>query len=295
MARQKWRRNWYIYVITFIVTSFIAALTVSAIWEKIFPDDAKPVYSGGVTTTLPDATNNMTGLVMLSEYKGGAPELYSIINYRPGEETIVCVPLKSETAMKLGGSTTALSSVYLQNGIAGVTYAVEATLGVKCDFYVKFDKSSFIDLIDETGTITVNIPYNILDSEGEPVFTAGTHSLEGRELFDYLYSQQTTADNDYRSVVVGSIETAFFNSNLKNLSATVFQSLATKIINTTDTNFTLEEYRKRQQAILFTSESSLNPAQYYIPYGEYDANGFFVIAENSITTIKDRFGIENEN
>lgn len=294
MARQKWKRNWYIYVITFIVTSFIAGLTVSALWDTFFPEKAETVYSGGVTTSLPDASNNLTALVMLSEYKGGTPEHYSIINYRPGEEIIMCVPLKNETAMNLGSSTSALSEVYLQNGIAGVTYAIEATLGVKCDFYVKFDKSSFIDLIDETGTITMNIPYDISDDEGEVIFKSGSHSLDGEELFRYLYLQKATPDNDYKSVVVGSIEMAFFNSSLKNLSATVFQSLATKIINTTDTNFTLEDYRKRQQAILFTSESSLNPAQYYIPYGEYDANGLFVIAENSVATLKDRLGVEAE-
>ena len=294
MARQKWKRNWYIYVVTFIVASFIAALTVSALWDTFFPEKAETVYSGGVTTSLPDATNNMTALVMLSEYKGGAPEHFSIVNYRPGEEIIMCVPLKNETAMKLGSSTSSLSSVYIHNGIAGVTYAIEATLGVKCDFYVKFDKSSFIDLVDETGTITINIPYDIPDEKGDLLFKSGSHSLDGAELFEYLYLQKTTPDNDYKSVVVGSIETAFFNSSLKNLSATVFQSLATKIINTTDTNFTLEEYRKRQQAILFTSESSLNPAQYYIPYGEYDANGLFVVADNSVATLRERLGVEAE-
>ena len=52
-----------------------------------------------------------------------------------------------------------------------------------------------------------------------------------------------------------------------------------------------EDYTLRQQAFMYTSENSYNPAVYYIPYGTYEEDGSFVIAENSVATIKDRLGI----
>lgn len=293
MAVKKYKSNWYIYAASFLVAALIAALFLRSMWDTFFPPASQTVYQGGVTTSLPDASNNMTALVMLSQYTGGAPDFYMIINYRPGDETIVCVPIKAATQVAVGNMNGSLTEAYNNGGVASVLYAIESTLGVKCETYAKFDKNAFIELLSETGAITVNTPYDITDSDGNVTFAAGSESLQSDKLYEYIYSQTVTVENDFQSVVLGSVAVTLFNSNLRGLSSTVFQSLASKIINNADTNYTFDDYTSRQQAFLFTSENSLNPAQYYIPYGEYNEAGNFVVAENSITTLKDRLAIEN--
>ena len=290
MTTQKRRKsNWYIYAAAFAITMAFAVMAVSTLWDKIMPEKSGYVVnSSGKASYLPDASNNMMVLVMISYQRATAPDYFVLINYRPAEEIIECIPFRADTKASVGGRTGTLASLYDSGGVASMQYAFEGMLGIKCDFYIKFDSSTFMNFIDSTGKVAVNIPYDVQNDSGETVFKSGTHSLGGTELFSYMESQKPTAEEDYQSVVVGGIATYVLNTSFRNLSSTLMQTYFTTIINTTDTNITFEDYTARQKAFMYTSESSYNPAKYYIPYGEADESGSFVIAENSIATIKER-------
>ena len=53
------------------------------------------------------------------------------------------------------------------------------------------------------------------------------------------------------------------------------------------------DYVEYQPVLQYTTENSINPCEYYIPYGEADG-GYFVVNSNCIQTIKDRCGILEE-
>lgn len=292
-AEKRRKSNWYIYLIAFAVTMALVVMAVSTLWDKIMPSPSQSgVSSSGKTTYLPDASNNMMMLVMISDMRAGAPDYYLVVNYRPAEELIECIPFRTDTEASVGGTTGTLTDLYNSGGTETVLYAFEGLAGVKCDYYVKFDRTSFMDFIDEIGNVTVNAPYDIMDTGGNLAFTAGTHSLSGREAFNYLLYQSKTPGDDYQSVVLGGMATYIFNTSFRNLSSTLMQTYISKLINTADTNMALEDYTRRQKAFLYTSENSYNPAEYYLPYGEANENGRFVIAQNSISTIKERLGLE---
>lgn len=299
MAEKKRKRNWYIYLITFAIAMGLAVLAVQSLQSVLFPEKNVGDTGYGAVSYLPSSANDMNTLVMLSEMKAGVPELYLIVGYRPNKEVISCVPVNKLMKATVGGATLTLSDHYRNGGAETVMYALQNVLGVKFDNYVKFDRLSFISFIDEIGKVSVTTSYEIpsgeLDEEGRsvPFLEVGTHALGGADLYTYLTYNNPELGADYQVMVLGSVAISIFNNNFRNLSSTLLQSHFNKIINVTDTNMLFEDYTMRQQAFLYTSGNSYNPAVYYIPYGSYDeTDGSFIISEGSVATVKDRLGIE---
>ena len=81
------------------------------------------------------------------------------------------------------------------------------------------------------------------------------------------------------------------NKNFRNLSSTELQRYAEKIISSTDTDITFSDYVEYQSALHYTTENTINPCEYYMPYGESDG-GYFIISDNSKATIIDRLDIK---
>ena len=297
MAVKKRKSNWYIYVITFLIALGIAVLAVQSMEGLLFPEKSTDALNYEAVSYLPSEANNMTTLVMLSEMKAGTPDLYMIVGYRPNKETIALIPISRQLKSNVGFTMATLTEHYQSGGAESVMLAIQNATGVEIDNYVKFDRLSFIGFIDEIGKVSVNSAYDIPsdtlgeDGNQEIFLTAGAHALGGEDLHKYLTYTSDELGEDYRNMTFGSVAMSVFNSNFRSLSSTLLQSYFNKIINTTDTDMRFEDYTLRQQAFMYTSENSYNPAVYYIPYGTYEEDGSFVIAESSVATIKDRLGI----
>ena len=228
---------------------------------------------------------------MLSEEKAANPTRYMIVSFQPADESVICIPLRSNLRARLGNSVNTLDGFYTEGGISSVIYAVEGAVGVKCDRYVKADRESFVSIIDTIGRVSINCAYDVLANDGSVSLEAGSHSMTGNNLYNYINYDNPSYGDDYQSLVAGSAAVSLINNNLNGLSATVIQSYFTKIQNTMDTNFTLDDYTKRQQALVFTSTEIFDPGQYYIPYGE-TVDGMFVLSDNSKATILERLKID---
>lgn len=291
MAVKKRRKsNWYIYFITFVLTAVLAAMGLSLIWDIIFVPKGE-INRSGITSDVPDASNNMTVLFMLSEEKAANPTRYMIVSYQPADEAVICVPIRADMRGQVGSDLKTMSEFYSEGGVQSVLYAVEGAVGVKCDRYVKLDRESFVSMADAIGKVAINCAYDVINPDGSVMFDVGVHSMGGNDLYMYLNYDNSSYGEDYQSQVAGSTAVSVINSNLRGLAATVIQSYFTKLINTADTNLTLEDYTKRQQAFLFTSTESNNPGQYYIPYGETE-NDMFILSDSSRETILERLKIE---
>lgn len=289
MAVKRRKSNWYIYAAAFGIASIIAAMVLSIIWDMIFiPSERKNV--GGIKSDLPDASNNIITLFMLSEEKAANPTRYMIVSFQPADEAVICIPLRSNLQARVGSAVNTLDGFYTEGGINSVLYAIEGTVGVKCDRYVKADRESFVSLIDTIGRVSINCAYDVIANDGSVNLEAGTHSMTGNNLYNYINYDNSSYGDDYQSLVAGSAAVSIINNNMNGLAATVIQSYFSKLQNTTDTNLTIEDYTKRQQALVFTSTEIFDPGQYYIPYGEL-TDGVFVLSENSKATILERLKI----
>ena len=286
------RSNWYIYVLTFLITFVILSFVIYNIWDYIFPErNISAMSSGSPGDYRPDASFNTTLLLMMSEEKGGIPEYYMLLNYRPRDEMIVLVPVKKNLYAEVGNTKGTLTDIYKSGGSEGAVYAMKNVFGITCEHYIKFDRDSFIGFFDETGYTPVNIPYRL--TGGAVDFDAGSYEFDGEALYDYLTYPEYDQGEDYRYMIHGLTVSNFINKNSRSLSVTRLQTLFNKILNTTDTNLEFSVFTKKQQAYLYTTQNSFNIADYYIPSGTTNDEGIFTVAENSAATILERFGVKN--
>ncbi len=290
MAVKK-KSNWYIYIIAFVITFVILGLIVRAMWGFLFPErDDSSAAMAGTSDFRPDESVRLTCLAMLSETKAGVPQYYMLLNYRPRDEVVVCVPLKANTIVSSGKYEGSIKEIYNAAGPAEVVKGINKTLGVDCGKYMKFDKTSFAEFVDLTGDVYIKVP-NELSFGGTVMFEAGEQYMTGMELYSYMTFSDYGKGEDYRSAVHGSVIMNLINQNFRNRTATELQTFATKILNTAETDFIFDDFTANQSSFIYTTTSSVNPAEYYIPYGENDENGYFRISESSAATIRDRISM----
>lgn len=314
----KRKSNWYIYLIALIISFVIIGFFVSTIWDKLFPavKDADSSYSSSSSDFRPSSDINITSVIMLSDMKAATPKYFMLMNYQPRNEVIVFVPLQENMKVSFAGNEGSLYEMYDNFGAKAVIGGIESTLGVKCRHAVKFDRLSFIDFVDMTGDVYVNVPADvtvletktfiekeIIDIDGENqevthtvtknvetvVFTAGSNYFGGEELYDYI-TYNFGKGIDYSLAIQGSVAMNMVNKNFRGLSSTSLQKIAQKLINSTETDIDFTDYVDMQSVLQYTTDNSINPCEYYMPYGDSDG-GYFVISENSKATILDRLGL----
>jgi anionic cell wall polymer biosynthesis LytR-Cps2A-Psr (LCP) family protein len=275
----KKKTNIHIYIITFAVTFIGLWIYISFNWNKLVPAEE---FNQSNSDNLPDASVNITTLFMLSDTKGGFPDYFMLINYRPRNNVITIVPLNPKTI--LGGDT--ISNIYRKGaGASGVMRAIESEMNISCKRYVKFDKQSFEDFTTAFGDATVNLPNEI--KTGGTSYPAGKQNLSGEKLYNLL--TLTDISEETRETLQGSAIASLINRNFQNLDADDFQEFFKKILANTDTDLTMDDYTENQKSYLYTTLYGADIADYYLPYGSDTGSGFS-ISPDSVTSIKDKFG-----
>jgi anionic cell wall polymer biosynthesis LytR-Cps2A-Psr (LCP) family protein len=286
------RSNWYIYLISFAATFMLLGLVVLAMRDVLFPGMGISTWDKTRGDYVPDEALDVTVLFMLSDEHGGVPGKFMMLNYRPRDGVITVVPLNAKTRVKSGRNAGTLTELYSQGGAQRVSEGIKDEFGVECGFYAQFDRSSFTEFVNLLGEVSVDVPFNF--SSDEINLSAGEHKLTGDELFIYM-SRFNSADypqagEDYDLVIMGSAITTLLNSNCRNKDSDAIQNSFNKILNNATTNLSFKDYTEYQQALLYTSKNSVNPAVYIIPSGEYESDKF-VASNQSVADILSKFGI----
>ncbi|MCL1866393.1 MAG: LCP family protein [Oscillospiraceae bacterium] len=293
-SHRRRRSNWYIYLISFAATLSLLCLIVLALSDVLFAggnsNQPRNRY-GGNSYYVPDASLDNTVLFMLSDEQGGVPDKFMLMNYRPRDEVIVLVPLNKQTLVASGGGASTLTELYSEGGAGLVTTGIEKTLGIKCGYYISLTRSSFLSLTDDLGLIAMSLPYDFV--WGNSNFPAGDNKLTGNELFNYMFhADYPQAGSNFDLVITGSALTSFINYNLKELEPKTIQDTFKKILNNAATDMTFKAFTEYQQAFLYNSQNSTNPASYYIPTGVYDdENDEFSLSNQAIVEIINRFNL----
>ena len=318
----KRKSNWYIYLFALIISFVLLGFFVGSIWPSLFPDDdAAARYSVSKGDYRPSADINLTSLIMLSDMKAATPAYYMLMNYQPRNELIVFIPMHENTKVNYGGNSGSLYEMYDNFGAKAVLAGIEDLLGIECAHYIKFDRLSFIDFIDMCGEVTVNIPADVVERRTENVlekykvtdelsgeerevtrqvkkviediiFPEGSQRMDGAGLYDYL-TYDFDKGEDYTLAVQGSAAMSLLNKNFRNMTSTQMQGLTETIISSTETDILFADYTAIQAVFSYTSENSINPSEYYIPYGVHDG-GYFILSDAAKETMLDRMGITEE-
>lgn len=289
----KRKSNWYIYFIAFgIALAFVIGIIMTFSWY-LFPETKET--SGGLTSTgeladdfRPDSSHNFTIITTLSDRAQDTPELFIIVSYNAVDNSLVFIPVPNGISIPSGERS--LSNIFASKGGEGVAEAVSNATGVSFDGYISFDRQSFIRLTSAYGNVRYNVPETILVTDGSELdaFNVGEQIFTPEAIFRYIYLADFGQGESYRFNVISELLSELINQNLRYTDSSLLDSYFNIIKEACGTNLTDEMFIKRKAALLNTITYGSNPAEYYIPYGEYGGDGSFVIAENSIISIRQK-------
>ena len=292
------KSNWYIYFIAFGIALAFAIGVIFTFRDFLFPEVEET--TGGLTGTgeladdfTPDASYNFTILTMLSDTDDGIPELFSMLSYDAVEHAFVVIPLPNGISVPADERT--LPNIYAAKGGEGAVSAVANATGINCDGYICLDREAVIRLISAYGNVRYNIPKTIVVTDGAALdaFNAGEEIFSPEAVFRYIYLADFGEGEEYRFNMVGDIISQLINQNISYSDSMMLDSYFRIVTEDCKTNISEDLYLSKKAALLNTITYGSEPAEYYVPYGEYSGDGSFTIADNSVTTIRQKCNVED--
>lgn len=287
------KSNWYIYLIAFGITLAMIIMAVISLKDFIFPDNQQTGLSADGTLSedfVPDSSMNLSVLTMISDGDSDMPSLFIMAAYNAVEDRLLYVPLTNSLTVGTDGRT--LPNIYAAQGGTGAVKAVSDVLGIKIDGYVRFNRNNLENLMTTFGNVEYDVSKTILITDGTEVeaINSGKQIFTSERLFRYIMFADFGEGESYRFNMIGSILIELFNQNVSYINSSLLDTYASEILNDTETDLTEQRYITSKAAMLNTIQYGINPAEYYVPYGEYGDDGSFTIAENSIQTIRQKIG-----
>ncbi|MBD5129940.1 MAG: hypothetical protein HDT43_08455 [Ruminococcaceae bacterium] len=290
------KSNWYVYLLAFGITTAFVVMAIFAFKWYLFPENTEDVNAnknGEYNENFhPTDEYNFKIVTMLSDGPSDAPELFTLILYNAVGNRLVFVPIP--TGISVAQEERTLPNIYAAQGGEGVVTAISNAVGIKCDCYIKMDRSSFCELVSDFGHVEYNVKKTIMVRDGNELetFNAGSRLLSGESVFRLMMIADFEEGESFRFNCVGELMSELINQNFRDLDTSLMDTFYQMIMDNSETNLTELLYRSRKLALLNTREYGSDPAEFYIPYGEYTDDGGFKIAENSVTSIRQRAGLE---
>lgn len=287
------KSNWYIYLIAFGITLAMIIMAVISLKDFIFPDNQQTGLSADGTLSedfVPDSSMNLSVLTMISDSDSDMPSLFVMASYNAVEDRLLYVPLTNSLTVGTEGRT--LPNIYAAQGGSGAAKAVSDVLGIKFDGYIRFNRDNLENLMTTFGNVEYDVSKTILINDGAEVeaINSGKQIFTSERLFRYIMFADFGEGESYRFNMIGSILIELFNQNVSYIDSSLLDTYASEIINKTETDLTEQQYVASKAAMLNTIQYGINPAEYYVPYGEYGDDGSFTISDNSIQTIRQKIG-----
>ena len=289
------KSNWYIYLIAFGVTLAMIIMAIISFKDFLFP----PSRETGLTANgelsddfVPDSGMNIAVMTMISDGANDMPELFIVAAYNAVDNRLVFIPVTEGIALASTGRT--LPNIYAAQGGEGVAKAVSDQFGITIDGYVKFDRSGMLSLIANYGNVEYDVANTLLITDGNEVeaINSGNQIFTAEMIYRYMMFADFEEGEGYRFNMICSLLIELINQNISYIDSSLLDVYASEILNKSETNLTEEMYLSRKAAMLNTVQYGINPAEYYIPYGEYGDDGSFAISENSVTSIRQKYGQE---
>ena len=290
------RSNWYIYFIAFGITLAIVVMAIFMFSWYLFPTDTEDAgadrLTGGIQGEfVPTDEYNFRLMTMISDGYDDDPTFFCIVEYNAPENKVVFVPVPAGISMATEGRS--LTNIHAAQGSIEILNVVNRIMGVVCSYFVKMDRSSFEELLSAVGNVEYSVPRNVKVNDGGELTTynSGYQSLSYTDVYRLISVAEYDEGESFRLKIAGDIFSELINQNYNNIDGNLLDIYFGIISRSSETNITEDEYKKLRPALLNTVEDGIQPAEFYIPYGEYTADGGFDIADNSIITIKQKAGL----
>ena len=132
----------------------------------------------------------------------------------------------------------------------------------------------------------------ITDGAEVEAINSGKQMFTAEKVYRYMMFADFGEGESYRFNMICSLLIELVNQNVSYIDSSLLDAYAAEILQNSETNLTEDAYLSRKAAMLNTVKYGINPAEYYVPYGEYGDDGSFAISANSVTSIRQRYGQE---
>ena len=287
------KSNWYIYLIAFCITLAMIIMAIFSFRDFLFPKSQETGLSTDGTLSddfVPDHSMDLSVMTMISDGSADMPSLFIAVTYNAVDNRLLFIPVTDGIALASSGRT--LPNIYAAQGVAA---AVSDALGIKFDGYVKFDRATLTGLIATYGNVEYNVAKTLLITDGTEVeaINSGDQIFTAEKVFRYIMFADFGEDESYRFNMIGSLLIELVNQNVSYIDGSLLTAYAEDILNA-ETDLTADILSARKAAMLNTVKYGINPADYYVPYGVYGDDGSFTVSDNSITTIQQKSGQNEE-
>lgn len=287
------KSNWYIYIIAFGITLAMIVMVVIFLKDVIFPESKETGLNTNGTLSddfVPDKSMGLSVMTMISDTDSEMPSLFIAAVYDAVENRLTYIPLNDSIALSSSGRT--LPNIYAAQGGSGVAKAVSDVLGIGFDGYIRFTRNSFMELMSAFGNVEYEVAKTLLIDDGAEVraINSGKQIFTAEMLYKYIMFADFDEGESYRFNMIGSILIELVNQNISYIDSSLLDVYAANILENSETDLTEDRYKHSKAAMLNTIRYGINPAEYYVPYGEYGDDGSFIISDNSLVTIRQKAG-----
>ena len=284
------KSNWYIYLIAFCITLAMIIMAIFSFRDFLFPKSQETGLSTDGTLSddfVPDHSMDLSVMTMISDGSADMPSLFIAVTYNAVDNRLLFIPVTDGIALASSGRT--LPNIYAAQGGQGVAAAVSDALGIK------FDRATLTGLIATYGNVEYNVAKTLLITDGTEVeaINSGDQIFTAEKVFRYIMFADFGEDESYRFNMIGSLLIELVNQNVSYIDGSLLTAYAEDILNA-ETDLTSDILSARKAAMLNTVKYGINPADYYVPYGVYGDDGSFTVSDNSITTIQQKSGQNEE-
>ena len=203
---------------------------------------------------------------------------------------LVSIPRDSYVDVPYQVEKDKINHVHAFMGIDGMIDTVEQLLDIPVDYYVRLDFNAFVKVVDTLGGITVDVPYNIVESnsldERDSIYLyEGRHRLNGEEALALARTRKYDSDLE-RGKRQMDIMQAILDQTLSFSSVTKYHSLIQDIDNHLATNFTFNEIFSLHEYV--TKNRGLNIETHQLQGSSLIHNDIYYLEldEESVTEIQ---------
>ena len=293
------------YVITIVVTLLvICGIGIMLLNEIMSPkEETQPDFGleqmATVDDYVPVAENNKTTLIIYDSEKRMSGCSFMLVRMIADERHITIMPIPADTYAKVGSTEDSIYEFYRLGGTGDAVEAVKAATGIDIDYYLKLNDESFSTIVDIFGGVDFHIPYNLEysnpDTGEETIFREGDTYLDSRDLRKIITYPLYNSGEEYRAKMLGVAVNDLLNRNIAPGFSNYMDDYFSTVVNSTvETNFTAYDYEEQADAMKYVSESDENVCQLLTVTGSYNENSLFVLDENFLKSLPERFKLYNE-
>lgn len=243
---------------------------------------------------VPSAANNKTTLFIFDSEKRISGCSFMIVRMIADDQRIVVMPVPADTYAYVSGTEYSLYEFYRKGGAPQAVSAAENAVGVKIDYYMKLNNDSFSVMADIFGGVDFEVPYNLIysnpDTGEETIIREGNTYLDSEMLRKVITYPLYNSGEEYRAKITGVLINDLINRNIDESFSSHIDDYFSAVINSSaETNFTAYDYEAQSAAMKYVASSDDRVSQLVTVTGAYNENGLFVLDENFLKSLNERF------